>query len=65
VFRGRYHGKQAHEDDLDDVVKRALDVGCLKMMVTGSSLKESQHAVAIARQYRMAQPCLAHLPPAD
>lgn len=52
VFRGQYHGKQAHQDDLDDVVQRAVDVGCTKMMITGSSLKESQHAVDIARRYR-------------
>lgn len=52
VFRGQYHGKQAHEDDLDDVVQRALDVGCAKMMITGSNLQESHHAVEIAKQYR-------------
>ena len=52
VFRGAYHGKQAHEDDLKDVVQRARDVGCDKMMVTGSDLKESKHAVDLARQYR-------------
>ncbi|KAL6242603.1 hypothetical protein RBB50_010249 [Rhinocladiella similis] len=51
VFRGQYHGKQAHNDDLDDVIERALSVGCTKFMVTGSSLKESQHAVEIAKQY--------------
>ena len=51
VFRGIYHGKRAHDDDLEQVVQRALDVGCQKMMVTGSSLVESQHAVDLAKQY--------------
>ncbi|KAJ5608235.1 hypothetical protein N7537_004854 [Penicillium hordei] len=51
VFRGEYHGKQAHEDDLDDVVQRARDVGCSKFMVTGSDLVESKHAVHIASKY--------------
>ncbi|KAJ5787241.1 hypothetical protein N7457_002231 [Penicillium paradoxum] len=51
VFRGEYHGKQAHEDDLDDVVQRARDVGCAKFMVTGSDLVESKHAVEIAAKY--------------
>ncbi|KAK4940108.1 hypothetical protein LTR10_019737 [Elasticomyces elasticus] len=51
VFRGEYHGKKAHEDDLDDVVQRALDVGCTKLMITGSNLKESRHAVELAEQY--------------
>jgi TatD DNase family protein len=53
VFRGVYHGKRAHEDDLEDVVQRARDIGCEKMMVTGSDLKESAHAVEIAERYRM------------
>lgn len=52
VFRGVYHGKQAHEDDLNGVVQRALDIGCKKMMITGSNLRESQHAIDLARQYR-------------
>jgi TatD DNase family protein len=51
VFRGVYHGKQAHEDDLKDVIQRALDVGCKKMMITGSNLQESKNAVDLARQY--------------
>jgi TatD DNase family protein len=51
VFRGIYHGKQAHEDDLESVVQRALDVGCTKLMVTGSDLKESQRAVELAKQF--------------
>ena len=52
VFRGVYHGKQSHEDDLEQVVQRALDVGCMKLMVTGSDLKESAHAIELAEQFR-------------
>lgn len=52
VFRGMYHGKQAHEDDLVDVIQRGLDAGCSKMMITGSNLIESQNAVSISKQYR-------------
>ena len=52
VFRGIYHEKEAHANDLGDVIQRALDVGCRKLMVTGSDLKESEHAVEIAKQYR-------------
>ncbi|KAK7532310.1 tatD-related DNase [Phyllosticta citribraziliensis] len=51
IFRGVYHGKQAHEDDFEGVVQRAIDAGCAKMMVTGSDLRESQHAVQIAREH--------------
>ena len=60
VFRGVYHGKRAHDDDLEDVVGRALDVGCKKMMVTGSDLKESHHALELAEKYRT--PNLPSLP---
>jgi TatD DNase family protein len=52
VFRGVYHGRRGHEDDLEQVVQRALDVGCTKLMVTGSDLKESAHAIALAKQFR-------------
>lgn len=52
VFRGIYHGKRAHDDDLQEVLQRALEVGCQKMMVTGSDLKESIHAAELAEKYR-------------
>lgn len=51
VFRGQYHGKQVHDDDMGDVIQRARDVGCAKLMVTGSDLEESRRAVEIARRY--------------
>lgn len=51
VYRGVYHGKKAHEDDIEHVLQRAVDVGCIKMMVTGSDLQESQKAVKIAEDY--------------
>lgn len=54
IFRGVYHGKQAHEDDFEGVMERALAAGCEKMMVTGSDLKESEHAVQIAKEHRKA-----------
>jgi hypothetical protein len=53
VYQGVYHGKAAHESDLKDVIQRALAVGCVKMMVTGSDLKESRKAVKLAEEYRM------------
>jgi len=52
MFQGHYHGKQAHESDLDDVIQRAKEVGCEKFMVTGSDLEESQTAIQIARDHR-------------
>ena len=55
VFKGEYHGTQRHEDDFDDVLKRGLDAGCQKFMVTGSDLKESEHAIEIAKAHRRYQ----------
>jgi TatD DNase family protein len=52
VFRGEYHGSQRHEDDFEDVLQRALDAGCKKFMVTGSDLKESEHAIELAKAHR-------------
>ena len=52
VYRGEYHGKKAHDEDLEDVIDRAEKAGCVKFLVTGSDLVESTHAVAIAMKYR-------------
>ncbi|KAK0324090.1 hypothetical protein LTR82_005211 [Friedmanniomyces endolithicus] len=51
IFRGVHHGKQAHEDDLQHVIKRALEAGVRKMMVTGSDLQESKNAIKLADEY--------------
>ncbi|KAF2430734.1 deoxyribonuclease-like protein tatD [Tothia fuscella] len=51
VFRGIHHGKKAHEDDFNDVLERAMEVGCKKFMVTGSDLKESKRAVELAKAH--------------
>jgi len=51
IFRGTHHGKKAHDDDLLQVISRAVKAGCRKLMVTGSDLKESENAVRLARDY--------------
>ncbi|EDN09102.1 conserved hypothetical protein [Histoplasma mississippiense (nom. inval.)] len=51
VFTGVYHGKKVHDNDLDDIIQRALDIGCQKLMVTGSDLDESRHAVELAKAH--------------
>jgi hypothetical protein len=58
VFRGSYHGRKVHDDDLSDVILRARDIGCTKFMVTGSDLKESKHAIRLAGEYRMFYKCI-------
>ncbi|KAI1078508.1 hypothetical protein F5B20DRAFT_547293 [Whalleya microplaca] len=51
IFRGRYHGHQRHPDDLSAVISRAQEVGCEKMIITGSDFPSSRHALEIAKEY--------------
>ncbi|KAI0484330.1 hypothetical protein GGR56DRAFT_20526 [Xylariaceae sp. FL0804] len=51
IFRGQYHGKQRHPDDLSAVVSRAREVGCQKLIVTGSDMASSRHALEIAKDH--------------
>ena len=51
TFGGEYYGKQAHEDDTGHVIQRAIDVGCIKFMVTGSDLGGSKKAIELAEKY--------------
>ncbi|WYZ37388.1 hypothetical protein EsH8_II_000894 [Colletotrichum jinshuiense] len=51
IFRGLHHGKQRHPDDLDAVIQRAKQVGCSKLIVTGSDFTSSRDALDIAKQY--------------
>jgi len=52
VYSGSYHGTQRHDSDLSDVIQRAVDSGCSKLIVTASDLSESHKAVELARTYR-------------
>ncbi|KAK4188833.1 hypothetical protein QBC35DRAFT_407529, partial [Podospora australis] len=51
IFRGRYHGKSRHPDDLAGVVSRAQEVGCTKLIVTGSSFKSSRDALKLTQEF--------------
>ena len=48
MFRGVYSGKQAHEDDLLDVLKRAKKNGVETIIITGTTLNESKKAIQMA-----------------
>lgn len=39
-----------HEDDLDEVVKRGVEAGVGKFMITGSDLESSEKAVKLAEE---------------
>ncbi|RYP05615.1 hypothetical protein DL764_003676 [Monosporascus ibericus] len=51
IFRGIYHGTRRHPDDLGAVISRAKEVGCRKLIVTGSDFKSSRDALEIAKEY--------------
>lgn len=51
MFRGKYHGKQKHEDDLAAVVRRAHDNGVERMLLTGTSLEESKLVLGLAQTF--------------
>ncbi|KAI9149870.1 hypothetical protein H9P43_010049 [Blastocladiella emersonii ATCC 22665] len=51
MFRGEYHGKQKHAEDLVAVLERAKASGVERMMVTGGNLKESREALALAKEH--------------
>lgn len=51
MFRGQYHGKRKHEDDLAAVVKRARDNGVERMLLTGTNLEESKLVLDLAKEF--------------
>ncbi|KAI0205609.1 TatD family hydrolase [Astrocystis sublimbata] len=51
IFRGVYGRKERHPDDLQAVVSRAQQVGCQKLIVTGSDFASSKSALGIAQEY--------------
>lgn len=48
VFNGCYRGKQAHVDDFEAVIKRALDVGMQKIIVTAGCLEDVNDALKLS-----------------
>ncbi|KAI1789799.1 Mg-dependent DNase [Ganoderma leucocontextum] len=50
VFRGYYHGKRKHEDDMEAMLERCRAAGVKSMIITGGSLHESKEALELASQ---------------
>ncbi|KAF8898916.1 hypothetical protein BD779DRAFT_1486210 [Infundibulicybe gibba] len=51
VFKGLYHGKRKHDDDLDVLLHRSREAGVKSMIITGTSLRESQQALTLSKKY--------------
>lgn len=51
VFRGSYHGKQAHQDDFSIVHARAVKAGVAAQILTGGNLAESREALSLAKAH--------------
>ncbi|KAK1245214.1 hypothetical protein MKX08_004843 [Trichoderma sp. CBMAI-0020] len=52
IFRGKHRGVQRHPDDLKDVIGRAKEVGCTKLIVTGSDFTSSHDSLELAKEFR-------------
>ncbi|EGX97205.1 hydrolase, TatD family protein, putative [Cordyceps militaris CM01] len=61
VYRGQYRGNQKHPDDLEAVVDRAKQVGCTKLLVTGSDWHSIQDAADLAKEYQKSATHMARL----
>ena len=49
--RGEYHGTVRHESDWEQVLQRARQVGCDRIVLTAGTVEESRRAVATARAW--------------
>lgn len=67
-FSGKYHHKQHHPTDIDDVIKRAENVGCQHLLIASGCLGDIKHAIQLCAQsphfYTTAgiHPCRANEP---
>ncbi|KAJ7071188.1 Mg-dependent DNase [Mycena amicta] len=53
VFRGSYHGKRRHDDDMEAMMQRAKAAGVVSQIITGTSLRESKHAADLAKRFEL------------
>ncbi|KAL3869194.1 hypothetical protein ACJMK2_041905 [Sinanodonta woodiana] len=49
MFRGIYHGSRKHEDDYQDVLKRAFDNGLKKIIITAGRVQEVKESLELVK----------------
>ena len=52
MYRGVYHGKQKHQEDIMEVLERAKAMGVIRTIVTAGCLEDSIEALKLVRQLR-------------
>ncbi|KAG0334569.1 TatD DNase [Podila horticola] len=50
MFRGSYHGKQAHADDMEQVLLRAKNAGVDRMIVTAGNMEDCHSALDLVKE---------------
>ncbi|KAF9435074.1 TatD DNase [Entomortierella beljakovae] len=51
MFRGNYHGKQVHADDMVHVLNRAKQAGVEKMIVTAGNISDCNEALNLVKDH--------------
>ncbi|KEG13480.1 TatD related deoxyribonuclease [Trypanosoma grayi] len=65
VFRGvDWKGRRVHEDNFDDVLRRAQEQNVQKMIITGTSLSQCVKAIRLCRRYPSQLLCTVGIHPA-
>ena len=49
MYQGHYNGSQKHQPDLEAVLQRSWKNGIEKIMITGTSLKDSREGIELAK----------------
>ena len=47
-FKGKYFGKQHHEDDTLQVIKRAQDIGCDRLLFASGYIEDALESFKLA-----------------
>ena len=57
MYQGTYHGKKYHESDIPEILQRAYDRNVRSLLITGSSIEESQLAIKLANSLTKDETC--------